>query len=343
MDAFEELEQMALNASGGSTATSDEAPSPAQAARWQKLFGYSLSDATDSLQEYRSDLTRTRVSDDHWDLVRGDKEAAGYDREAYEYECQLVGRSKLAVPTPDPKLGGDRYANADASYLFKLWGPLCTPEEVQEAAGLPNLPQVIQAAGDDGESLFCRVSGTTKQEIEAWLVREQANYKPTFIRLSEARKDLSSISPYPTLGMNSTLPQYRMHNNNVTYRPAQCEYPVWYFFYGTLADPGFLMELLDLPPSPPPVLNPAYIADGILSTWAGGKYKALVNGPDSCVVSGYAYHVQSREHEDILRFYETAKYEVARCTIHMLIGGKEERSVQGLTFRFVENSSLKLV
>lgn len=361
MDAFEELEKMALNASGGGSTTastvSEEAPSPAQVSRWQKLFGYSYSDAIDYLQEYRTDLTRSRVSDDHWDLVRVDKEAAGYDREAYEYECQITGKAgkmKLAASTKDVKAterfsSADADADADTTYIFKLWGPLCTPEEVQSAAGLSDLPSLILATGDGGENLFCRVSGTAKQAIEAWLVRNQINYKPTFIQLSEARKELSSTSLYPTLGIDSTLPQYRMRdgdNGNMIYRPKQDEYPVWYFSYGTLADPGFLADLLDLPDeSPLPALKPAYITNGILSTWAGGKYKALVNGPESCVVSGYAYLVQKREDEDVLRFYETGKYEVVRCRINVLVDREKELedTVQGLTFRFVEKFSLKLV
>ena len=120
MDAFEELEKMALNASGSGLTTastvSEEAPSPAQVSRWQKLFGYSYSDAIDYLQEYRTDLTRPRVSDDHWDLVRVDKEAAGYDREAYEYECQItgkVGKWNLAALTKDVK-ATERFSSAEA-------------------------------------------------------------------------------------------------------------------------------------------------------------------------------------------------------------------------------------
>ena len=370
MDAFEELEKMALNASGSGSATgsstlSEEAPSPAQISRWQKLFGYSYSDAIDCLQEYRSDLTRPRVSDDHWDLVRADKEAAGYDREAYEYECQIAGtagKSKLAASANDAKprepcSSTDADANADTTYIFKLWGPLCTPEEVQSAANLSTRPSLILGASDgDGnssENLFCRVSGTAKRAIESWLLRNQINYKPTFIRFSEARKELSSTSPYPTLGIDSTLPQYRMQDGDdadAIYRPKQDEYPVWYFFYGTLADPGFLADLLDWPDeSALPVLKPAYITNGIVSTWAGGRYKALVNGPASCAVSGYAYRVESRADEDVLRFYETGKYEVVRCRIHVLVDREKEVEdvVQGLTFRFVERFSerfsLKLV
>jgi hypothetical protein len=35
---------------------------------------------------HRNHLARTRLSPDHWALVRADKTAAAYDREAYEYE-----------------------------------------------------------------------------------------------------------------------------------------------------------------------------------------------------------------------------------------------------------------
>ncbi|KAK5626389.1 hypothetical protein RRF57_002104 [Xylaria bambusicola] len=41
--------------------------------------------AAQEIQIHRSNLSRPRVSDSHWELVRVEKEARGFTREAYEY------------------------------------------------------------------------------------------------------------------------------------------------------------------------------------------------------------------------------------------------------------------
>ena len=83
-----------------------------------------------------------------------------------------------------------------------------------------------------------------------------------------------------------------------------------------------------------PILEPACLTGGIVKTWAG-KYKALVNGPDTARVEGWAYQVKTEACEDALRFYETEKYEVVRCII--ALNGEE---VKGCTFRFIDSSQL---
>ncbi|KAF9741609.1 hypothetical protein PMIN01_01148 [Paraphaeosphaeria minitans] len=60
-----------------------------------------------------------------------------------------------------------------------------------------------------------------------------------------------------------------------------------------------------------------------------GLYPALVDGEEGDIVRGWAYLVESREHEDRLRFYETNKYEVVRCEIWI-----EGSRISGLAFRF---------
>lgn len=146
-----------------------------------------------------------------------------------------------------------------------------------------------------------------------------------------AKKDLSPGSLYPTLGIDSTLPQYRAPPQREIVM--QNQYPVWYFFYGTLgqADLLKLQELLDLDFLPQ--LLPAQVEGGRLEMW-GGKYKALIDEPPEASVPGWAYQVESLEHEETLRYYETENYEVVRCTI---ILGNGER-IGGLTFRFANPS-----
>ena len=122
-----------------------------------------------------------------------------------------------------------------------------------------------------------------------------------------------------------------MPSAHIDYLPTQDQYPVWYFFYGTLANPDLLSGLLNLPEANSPILRPARVSQGIIKTWAH-KYKALIDGPSTAHVDGWAYEVTSSEHEDALLFYETEMYEVVRCTIAMNAG---EDVVQGCTFRFV--------
>ena len=95
--------------------------------------------------------------------------------------------------------------------------------------------------------------------------------------------------------------------------------------HGTLADPNVLSQHLGLDKAPDYV--PAQVTGGRLRTWAG-KYKAIVDAPGE-VVLGSAFLVKSRAEEDVLRFYETDKYEVVRCRITTHSGGMD-----GLTFRF---------
>ncbi|KAI4109835.1 MAG: hypothetical protein LQ339_001619 [Xanthoria mediterranea] len=111
------------------------------------------------------------------------------------------------------------------------------------------------------------------------------------------------------------------------------EYPVWYLFYGTLMDPQTVQKCISLPSTPR--LVPASTRGGILRSW-GRKYKALVDGPLDAQVDGFAYRVETAEHEEYLRFRETKAYEVVRCRI-TLEGGEE---VPGLTFRFVKQEDL---
>ncbi|OTA94659.1 hypothetical protein M434DRAFT_394460 [Hypoxylon sp. CO27-5] len=124
------------------------------------------------------------------------------------------------------------------------------------------------------------------------------------------------------------MPQHRPNSmDDPKLAPAQNEYPVWYFFYGTLADPMVLKRLLGHQPS----YQPATVTGGVLKTW-GGKYKALVDAIDQkAEVQGHAFLVQDQEQEHSLQLYETDKYEVVRCEIQ--IDGKEK--VKGLTFRFI--------
>ena len=213
-----------------------------------------------------------------------------------------------------------------STYLVKLDGPLGTASKVQELAGMVHLPKVVEGSGDaSGDASFCFVNGVQKSAIITALSNNP--FSPTFIHVNMAEKALSRDSAAPCLGYDATLPHHRLTELAHDFLPAQNQYPVWYFFYGTLADPEVLVEKLEL--CARPSLRPATVDGANIRTW-GGKYKALVDG-DS-IVAGWAYKITSAGHEEALRYYETSQYEVVRCVI--LINDTDERD-WGLTFRFV--------
>ncbi|KAK5240470.1 hypothetical protein LTR40_011694 [Exophiala xenobiotica] len=119
--------------------------------------------------------------------------------------------------------------------------------------------------------------------------------------------------------MDLALPQHRSDDTTFEPAPLPDQYPVWYFFYGTLADPDVLSQHLNLETAPSYI--PAHVVGGQIRT-------ALVDAPGT-EVYGSAFLVESRDQEDALRIYETDKYEVVRCHITMQTG-----VVCGLTFRF---------
>ncbi|KAJ4172029.1 hypothetical protein NW754_007627 [Fusarium falciforme] len=121
------------------------------------------------------------------------------------------------------------------------------------------------------------------------------------------------------------MPQHRLQNHNDNAQPTQNEYPIWYFFYGTLAQIEVLSDLLGTDP----VYHDAKIRGGVLGSW--GNYKALVDDPSQAnTVHGKAYLVTREEDEEALRLYETEAYEIVRCRIEM----EEGRVIDGLTFRW---------
>ncbi|KAI8268950.1 hypothetical protein K4K58_003380 [Colletotrichum sp. SAR11_239] len=226
------------------------------------------------------------------------------------------------VPQP-PKFG-------KAKYLVKLENPIHSPEIVHRLGSTTMPHEVFTATDEDGDTTkFCKIGEEAKFHILQHFRQNNSKFQPTIIKYNVADKDLSKTSIYPTLGCDATLPQNRITgDDDQRLFPAQNEYPVWYFFYGTLADPNVLREQLGKEVN----YREASIKGGVLKTWSG-KYKALVDAPDGKAppVKGKAFWVTDEEMEETLRTYETDKYEVTRCLIEMADSIKE---VRGLTFRF---------
>ena len=115
------------------------------------------------------------------------------------------------------------------------------------------------------------------------------------------------------------------------------EYPVPYFFYGSLVDPLLLVEMLALPS--PAVLKEAKVRGGQVMCWSGQQC-VLIDACKKETVEGWVFVVENKEWEDKLLMHEGANYEVVRCKIEV----KGEEARDGLTFRFCgERSTLREV
>lgn len=200
-----------------------------------------------------------------------------------------------------------------------------------EVTGFRHTPPILNGSSTEEHNIkesFVKVNGSARAKILLWLSEHAPAYRPTILKLSIAHKDLSPEQRSPTLGTDATLPQHRYDDlKEDPLQPQQDGYPVWYFFYGALADIRTLSRLHNLEKKPD--LQPAILQGGRLRSWAG-KYKALIdNYDDTTPVRGHAFLVSCREHEEILRAYETDKYEVVRCLFD-----RNGVVTKGLTFRF---------
>lgn len=333
MELLDELELMAQAASASALQENDE-NLESTISRWQKLFGYSASLAEFKIKDHRKHALDFMISDDHWLVIRDRMEAEGHDRESYGHAYNYRHTTHDVIEHRDMIMKERRMLRA-LSFLIKLEGPFSKVKSIIEAASLSldASTEVFPATDLFGEPCsFYRINGMDKLALEGWLKEHPQPdlFSPTYVRYI-ARKDLSSTSLYPTLGLDTTLPQYRPDSNKIrrlTPCPSQNEYPVWYFFYGTLLDKAILVRLFGSDFHAP--YHMAKIRGGIVKTM--GKYNALVDDESGTnVVHGKAMRVQTREHEERLRAYETNVYEVVRCKIE--VGPNE--FIKGLTFRFI--------
>ncbi|KAL4967474.1 gamma-glutamylcyclotransferase family protein [Aspergillus stella-maris] len=112
-----------------------------------------------------------------------------------------------------------------------------------------------------------------------------------------------------------------------------------YFFYGTLADPSILRDVLGLETTP--IHRPARVRGYTCKMW--GMYPAIIRAQgteaeecDGVMVDGYVWHVEKVGHAEILAEYETGAYRVEGCEIEYM-DGKEPGSEKEYTFVYAGN------
>ncbi|CAK4012755.1 Hypothetical predicted protein [Lecanosticta acicola] len=180
----QELEAMAGNAfQVGEDTRANPEPIGTAMERWQKLFGLDQSEAVERIMHHRNNLTRTRISDAHWDEVRSHAEVAGYDREAYEYELELL-RKKAHLPGLYPSSADEDESDCSSiTYLLELAGPLEDVEKVRRAAGMDMLPVVVEGNSTEDQRAvsLCCIGAAAKRAILRWCSAEGEGYEPTIL------------------------------------------------------------------------------------------------------------------------------------------------------------------
>jgi hypothetical protein len=171
-NGWAEVERMAQATSAADAQIANEYPQPDTIARWKRLFGYNHMEAVHLISEQRGDLARERITDEFWDLIKDEKEAAGYDREAYEHSLQIpsIYKDQSAVIQTTGPDGG-------MVWLFSLGGLLDTPEKVQEITGMDKVPGVVTGIGETSLAKFCYVEKEAQKKLEEWLTQQSVLQK----------------------------------------------------------------------------------------------------------------------------------------------------------------------
>ena len=175
----QELEAMAGNTFNTDLDSTGSKPGPLSEtmARWEKLFDLSDDQAVERIMDHRNNLARPHISDAHWDMIRSEKEAEGYDREACEYELGLQEK-KAALLDLLPAA-----EDSSVTYLIEMNSPLDSPEEVQQAAEMETVPDVVSgySVEESRPVRLCCVDGLAKTALLRWAAGEDGGFEPTIL------------------------------------------------------------------------------------------------------------------------------------------------------------------
>ena len=243
---------------------------------------------------------------------------------------QALANFRLAGGRPDDSYpdmntsaaNPSRRRRVQTNYLLRLDHPFTTPRDVAHQLGLSRVPKMEVGEGEHGATHFCHLDQSGIDALDAWSARTAKDYPGrnwTRVMLNFAHKG----TPLPHLGRDEILPQHRPCAS----APQGAEYPVDFFFYGTLAAPDRLARLFGIDINEVTELRPAICLDGRIRLWSN-KYRALVDCPGG-KVQGHVFRVESAEEEEALRAYEGDSYEIVNARVEIEGEVKECR-----TFRF---------
>ncbi|KAF2841209.1 hypothetical protein M501DRAFT_1029337 [Patellaria atrata CBS 101060] len=110
-------------------------------------------------------------------------------------------------------------------WLVVLGETLDTPQAVRAAASLARSLAVLLRVDDEGREVrCCKISTSSKTAIEKWCAA-QGIARPEFAPYDVAEKEFEAYTVYPTLGVDTTIPQFR-GTVGVMPSPMEDEYPV---------------------------------------------------------------------------------------------------------------------
>jgi len=175
--------------------------------------------------------------------------------------------------------------------------------ERYEYAGTPRQRCADEVDSDDGDDDISFVRLTPEQEVtlRARLAEVYPNFEPVMFSVFDAGHALHVSHPERMMknGKDPTMPQHRP-----AFSPAAA-FPIWYFFYGTLAEPEILAKVLETDDIPP--LKAASVKGYKLGKMESYKVLEEVEDAES-KVDGWAFSVANEEDATKLAIYETGAY-----------------------------------
>jgi hypothetical protein len=96
------------------------------------FFSYANKEASSVLALQMADVTRDRLSDEHWSLISSDVEAAGHSRLSWEH---LLGMKGLMKANSTTLIGGENGENGERYTLLRMLGWLSDERRVREILG----------------------------------------------------------------------------------------------------------------------------------------------------------------------------------------------------------------
>lgn len=127
--------------------------------------------------------------------------------------CQTFPKKEMMPITP-------KHSGTRMQYLFKLGGNI-SYELLCAAAILSTQPKVVVGEGENGVAQFCQVNAHDLCTLKEWLASRHPHFRPVMVPINKAYKEFSAFSAYPTLALDTTLPQHRPQSMERVFVPAQ--------------------------------------------------------------------------------------------------------------------------
>src|SRR5215471_18739572 len=100
MDILSELELMAANVEESNDLDTDIVEGDLE--RWKMLFDLNTKEAENCIREHRANLTRYRISDEHWAVIRSQMITQGHNKESYEFSLRQQWPMKPTAQQKSP-------------------------------------------------------------------------------------------------------------------------------------------------------------------------------------------------------------------------------------------------